>query len=66
MLPDHVLLKLQTGRDAQQTPEAIAQVFATLPAIRNAWWHRLQGKEEAISFEIAVCDQLATFHAPCT
>ena len=62
MLPDHVLLKLQTGRDAQQTPEAIAQVFATLPAIRNAWWYRLQGKEEAISFEIAVCDQLATFH----
>ena len=63
MLPDHVLLKLQTGRDAQQTPEAIAQVFATLPAIRNARWHRLLGYEEAISFEIAVCDQLITFYA---
>ena len=63
MLPNHVLLKLQTGRDAQQTPEAMAQVFATLPAIRNAWRHRWLRNEEAISFEIAVRDQLITYLA---
>ena len=57
----HMLLELRTGRDAEHTPEAAAQMFASLPQLKNAWWLRLLGKDEALSFEIVVENQTIFF-----
>ena len=58
----HMLLELRTGRDAEHTPEAAAQMFASLPQLKNAWWLRLLGKDEALSFEIVVENQTISFN----
>ena len=48
MLPDHILLKLQTGRDCQETPEAMAQILAALPALWNCQFaHDSAARERA-------------------
>ncbi len=56
-----MLLELRTGRDAEHTPEAAVQLFASLPDLKNSWWMRLLGKDESLSFEIAVENQTIFF-----
>ena len=50
----HTILEVRTGRDAQHTPETAAQIFATLPKLRDDLWNILLKKEERISFELIV------------
>ncbi|MBP9820263.1 hypothetical protein KBC79_06035, partial [Candidatus Woesebacteria bacterium] len=66
MLPAHTLLELRTGRDSTHTPEAAAQLFASLPQLKNQWWYRFMGINESLSFELVVENQSIFFlcHAP--
>lgn len=57
----HILLELRTGRDAEQTPEAAAQIFAAIPTLRNTLFQRLFGTHERLSFEILVENQSIYF-----
>jgi hypothetical protein len=57
----HQLFELRTSRQALQTPETAVQLFATLPLLKNHWWHRLLGKDETASFEIIVQNQTVYF-----
>ncbi len=59
----HTLLELRTGRDADHTPEAAAQLFATLPNLKNSLWHRLLSRQESLSFEIVAQNQTIYFLA---
>lgn len=57
----HTILEVRTGRDAQHTPETAAQIFATLPKLRDDLWNILLKKEERISFELIVENQTMYF-----
>jgi hypothetical protein len=57
----HTLLELRTGRDAQHTPETAAQLFSTLPRLHNNLFYQLIGKQERLSFEIFVRQQVIHF-----
>jgi len=48
----HSLLSVRTHSDSEKTAESAAQLFATLPQLRNRLWHRLLKKDERLSVEI--------------
>lgn len=57
----HFILELKTGRDSKHTPEAAVQLFATIPELRNSWLYSLLGRDEHLSFEILIADQVIRF-----
>lgn len=57
----HTLLEVRTSQDSQQSLEAATQLFATVPQLRNAWWWRLLGRDEHLSFELVVRKQTIFF-----
>jgi hypothetical protein len=61
----HTTLELRTGRDAQHTPESAAQLFSTLPQVKNGLIHKLLGQNEHVSFEIMVQNQTIYFLCRC-
>ncbi|MDQ3008452.1 MAG: type IV secretion system DNA-binding domain-containing protein [bacterium] len=61
MLAHHTFFELRTSRDAEQTPAAAAHLFATLPHLKNKFWHALLGPKERVSFEIVVVGQMVYF-----
>lgn len=65
MSSPHVLLELRTGRDSQHTPEAAVQLFSNLPQIKDSFWQRLLKKDEHLSFEIVVVNQMVYFLCYC-
>jgi len=54
MPANHSILELRTGRDSEHTPESAAQLFASLPNLKNQWYWKLIKKNERLSFEIVV------------
>jgi len=54
---NHLLLKIKTSKDSQETEEATVQLFSTLPKLKNSLFDKLQGKNESLSFEILVREQ---------
>lgn len=61
MVTDYTVLELRTGRDAEHTPETAVQFFATLPQLKNRWWHKLLKQTETISFELLLQNQTIYF-----
>lgn len=61
MLPAHTLLEMRTSRDAEHTPEAAVQLFASLPKLQNQLWRKLLKKDERLSFEIWSLNQTTYF-----
>ncbi len=61
MAAPHLIYELKTGRDSQHTPEAAVQLFATIPELRNNlfWWWL--NKDEHLSFEIYIHNQVIRF-----
>ena len=59
----HVLLEIRTSQDNQKTAEAAAQLFSTIPKLRDEWWWKLIRKNEHLSFEIVVNNQTVYFQA---
>lgn len=57
----HVVLELRTSRQATHTSETAAQLFATLPRLRNLPWHHVLGRDEHLSFEVLVQHQTIYF-----
>ncbi len=57
----HSLLSVRTHSDSEKTAESAAQLFATLPQLRNRLWHRLLKKDERLSVEIVVDQQMIRF-----
>ncbi len=57
----HVLLEIRTSQDNQKTAAAAAQLFATLPKLRDEWWWKLIRKNEHLSFELVVNNQTVYF-----
>ncbi len=57
MLKNHLLLKIKTSKDSDETEEAAVQLFSTLPKLKNSLFDKLQGKNESLSFEILVKEQ---------
>lgn len=57
----HIVLELRTGRDGLHTPENAAQLFSTLPDLKNNLWYWLLGQDERLSFEIIVDVQTIYF-----
>lgn len=57
----HVVLELRTSRQAEHTPETAAQLFATLPQLKDQPWHKLLKKDEHLSFEVLVQNQTVYF-----
>jgi len=53
----HLLLKIKTSKDSQETEEATVQLFSTLPKLKNNLLDKLLGKKETLSFEILVREQ---------
>ena len=65
MLPAHTILEIRTSRDSQQTPESTAQLFSTLPRLKNNLIEKLLKKDEHLSFEILVQNQTIYFLCFC-
>lgn len=65
MLPQHAILEIRTSRDSQHTPESAAQLFSTLPNLKNGLFEKLLKKEEHLSFEILVQNQTIYFLCFC-
>jgi hypothetical protein len=57
----HFILELKTGRDSKHTPEAAVQLFATIPELRNGLLYKMLGRDEHLSFEILIADQVIRF-----
>ena len=57
MLKNHILLKVKTSKDSQETEESAVQLFSTLPKLKNKLTDKLLGKNERLSFEILVREQ---------
>lgn len=57
----HVVLELRTSRNAEHTPETAAQVFATLPTLKDSLLEKLRGHNEHLSFELLVQNQTIYF-----
>lgn len=57
----HVILELRTGRDAEHTPETAAQLFATLPKLRQNLYRQLLNQDEHLSFEVMSLAQTIYF-----
>jgi len=58
---NHLLLKIKTSKDSEETEEAAVQLFSTLPKLKNNLFDKLQGKNESLSFEILVKEQKIHF-----
>ena len=65
MPADHRILELRTGRDAEETPEFSAQLFSTLPKLKNSIFHKLLGNDEHLRFELLVQNQTIYFTCHC-
>ncbi len=63
MPSNHVLLELRTGRDSLHTPEAALSLFGNLPDLHSHLFYRLMGKDEHLSFEMVVQNQMVYFLA---
>jgi len=57
VLKNHILLKVKTSKDSQETEESAVQLFSTLPKLKNKLTDKLLGKNERLSFEILVREQ---------
>lgn len=57
----HHLFELRVGKDNQASPEAMVQICAALPALRNSILAKLLRQHEKISFEIWVEQQTIYF-----
>jgi hypothetical protein len=57
----HAILELRTSRNAEHTPETAAQLFATLPQLKDSLFNKLQGHDEHLSFELLVQNQTIYF-----
>lgn len=64
-LTNFTILELRSGRDSEHTPESAAQLFATLPKLKNSLLTKFQHKTESISFEILVQNQTIYFMCYC-
>lgn len=59
---EKVFLEIRTPKDAEETPEAMMQVFSSLKNLKGVpFFLRLFKKPENISFEIASFDQIIHF-----
>ena len=61
----HQLFEIRTGRDAEHTPEAAVQLFASLPKLRNEFWYKLLKTDESVSFELILDNQTIFFQLYC-
>lgn len=61
----HKILELRAGRDAEHTPESAAQLFSTLPDLKNAFFNKILRNNEHLSFEIFVQNQTIYFICFC-
>lgn len=59
----HVVLEIRTSQDNEQTAEAAAQLFSTIPDLRNAIWRKALGQDEYLSFELVIKNQTIFFQA---
>jgi hypothetical protein len=57
VLKNHILLKVKTSKDSQETEESTVQLFSTLPKLKNKLINKLLSKSEKLSFEILVREQ---------
>jgi hypothetical protein len=60
-MKDRVILELRNPRDAEETPEAMAQFLTALPRLTTSIWQRLAGSPKPITFEIAAINQIVYF-----
>jgi len=58
---NHILLKIKTSKDGEETAEAAVQLLSTLPKLKNNLFEKLLGKNERLSFEILVREQSIHF-----
>ena len=58
--PEHLLLDIRTGKDSSKTAEAMMEFFSTLP--QEKFWQRLARRQEKLSFEIVLDQQLINFY----
>lgn len=62
-ISEKVVLELRLPRESEETPEAMASLFAAFANhLRSSFLVRLLGKEEPLSLEIAVYDQIIRFY----
>ena len=61
MPKNHILLKIKTSKDGEETAEAAVQLLSTLPKLKNNLFEKLLGKNERLSFEILVREQSIHF-----
>ncbi len=61
MATPHTVFELRTGRDAEHTPETAVQLFSTLPKLHNNLFYQLIGRDEHLSFELMVRNQVIRF-----
>lgn len=61
MPSQHQIFELRTGRDAEHTPEAAVQLFASIPQLKNRIWHRILKTDERLAFELVVENQQIYF-----
>jgi hypothetical protein len=63
VLKQHIILKIKTSRDSQETEEAAVQLLSTLPNLKNSVFDCLLKKNESFSLEIFVREQSIQFMA---
>jgi hypothetical protein len=63
VLKNHILLEIKTSKSSEETEETAVQLFSTLPKLKNNFFDKLLGKDEALSFEILVREQSIHFLA---
>lgn len=61
MAAAHQLFELRVGKDNQSSPEAIVQLCAALPELRDSLWAKITNQTEHLSFEIWVEQQTIYF-----
>lgn len=60
-MQNHTLLEIRTGRDGKKEALAMSELLSSLPCLRDDLLNCLLGKNEIVSFEIALENQLVTF-----
>jgi hypothetical protein len=61
---DYTILSLRMPKDAEQTPEAAAQLFSSLKSLaRPSIFSKIFGPQKCLAFEIVVCQQTIYFLA---
>ncbi|MEX0896267.1 MAG: DUF87 domain-containing protein [Patescibacteria group bacterium] len=51
MSAPHIVCDIRTSKSVATPNQAVSQLFAALPHLRNQWWHQALGHDEQISFE---------------